>query len=230
MEEDVTYFEKMTADKKAKVKTVLEAMKAQKLTNKYIQAAVLAVASKESDFALREEASYKNTSIARIRQVFPSSFRNKSDAEIEALKKDDKAFFDFLYGGKYGNAKDEGYKYRGRGLNQLTFKANYRLYGSMIHQPLVEQPDLMAQMPIAAACMVAYFVDHLLHAPTLQQNAYHFTGMNDFKNTTDAADAAYNANAGWGKSPEACRKDQTGGYKRTHARVKGFLKIIEGGL
>lgn len=31
----------------------------------------------------------------------------------------------FLYGGKYNNGPNEGYKYRGQGLTQITFKSNY---------------------------------------------------------------------------------------------------------
>jgi hypothetical protein len=46
--------------------------------------------------------------------------------------------------------------------------------------------------------------------------------MNDFNNTKDAADAAYNADAGWGISPDTCRKDQNAGYKTTHVRVNGL--------
>lgn len=227
--EDLTYFKKMTADKKAKVKTVLNKMIEQGLTNKFIQAGILAVVSKESDFALKEEASYKNTSNDRIKSIF-SALKKLTDIELNALKKDDVAFFNKVYGGKYGNSKDEGYKYRGRGLNQLTFKDNYRTYGAMAKINLVDNPDLVGKMDAASAVLVAYFVDHLVHCPALQKTAYHFDGINSFKTTTDAANAAYNANAGWGKSPDVCKQDKTGGYATTHSRVNGFLSLIEAGL
>ena len=35
-------------------------------------------------------------------------------------------FANFIYGGRYGNGANEGYKYRGSGLTQITFKSNYK--------------------------------------------------------------------------------------------------------
>jgi putative chitinase len=51
------------------------------------------------------------------------------------------------YGGRMGNApypSRDGYTYRGRGMLQLTGKANYALYGVAVGLPLIEQPDLAA--------------------------------------------------------------------------------------
>ncbi|OEJ13112.1 hypothetical protein BFL38_00680 [Brachyspira hampsonii] len=39
------------------------------------------------------------------------------------------AIGNFVYGGRLGNGQDEGYKYRGRGIIQLTGKNNYKNYG-----------------------------------------------------------------------------------------------------
>lgn len=91
--------------------------------------AMLAVVSKESAFAPRNEISYRNTSVSRIREVFPSTFGSEkkkkiSDAEVERIKKDDKLFWNKVYGGKYGNGPDEGWRYLGRGFNGLTFKGS----------------------------------------------------------------------------------------------------------
>jgi predicted chitinase len=229
MEEDTKYFTTLTPAKLATIKMIVAKMIAQGLTNKYIQAAVLAVASKESNFEMREELGYGKTSAARIKAVFPTAFSKKTDAEVDAIKVNEKAFFDLLYGGKYGNAPDEGYKYRGRGFNQLTFKGNYKHYGEMIKVDLVAKPELVSTPEVAAAVLVAYFVDHLAKAPAVQKAAYNFSDENDFKSAKDAANAAYNANAGWGKSPEKCSQDKTGGYKTTHARVNGFVKLLSQG-
>jgi predicted chitinase len=49
---------------------------------------------------------------------------NLSEAELTKLKSNDEAFFNAVYGlAKYGQTANEGYKYRGRGLNQITFKS-----------------------------------------------------------------------------------------------------------
>ena len=76
--------------------------------------------------------------------------------ELNDLKKDPKAFFDYVYGSDMGN-EGEGYKYRGRGFIQLTGKDNYELVGEMIGVNLVDNPDLMLNTNIAAAASAAYF-------------------------------------------------------------------------
>ena len=62
-----------------------------------------------------------------------------------------------IYGGRLGNARDEGYKYRGRGMIQLTFKDNYSTYGKKAgHPQIVENPDLANDPVIATDLAVAY--------------------------------------------------------------------------
>ena len=62
-----------------------------------------------------------------------------------------------VYGGRLGNARDEGYKYRGRGMIQITFKDNYKTYGKRSgHPQIVENPDLANDPVIATEIAVAY--------------------------------------------------------------------------
>lgn len=51
------------------------------------------------------------------------------------------------YGGILGNARNEGYKYRGRGFVQLTGKANYQEIGKRLKLDLVNNPDLILKDP-----------------------------------------------------------------------------------
>ena len=62
-----------------------------------------------------------------------------------------------VYGGRMGNAADEGYKYRGRGLIQLTGKDNYAKFGKLIGVDLVKNPDLANDPEVAKKLVVAYF-------------------------------------------------------------------------
>lgn len=57
------------------------------------------------------------------------------------------------YAGRNGNGpvqSGDGWRYRGRGLIQITGRANYRAAGVGIGQPLEDQPELLEQADFAA--------------------------------------------------------------------------------
>ena len=68
-----------------------------------------------------------------------------NDAQIQQLGSDpnrEQIIGNLFYGNRMGNAADEGYKYRGRGLVQLTGKENYAKYSKLLGVDLVSNPDL----------------------------------------------------------------------------------------
>lgn len=153
-------------------KNILDALTRHGITNKFTQKAILGVTSKESPNHTRE-LSYRNTSIARIRDVFKDRVAKYTDEELHILKTDDVEFFDTVYGYKcsmgirYGNTlPGDGLKYVGRGFNGITFKSTYkelqRLYekgGSKLgHINIVENPDLLNQAEIAAEFLALYYI------------------------------------------------------------------------
>ena len=202
----------VSKDKDANIKAIIKSSKTLGVTNKFVVAAILAIVSKESGFIPRSEASYSTTSGARIMKIFGS--KGYTAAEWDVIKKDPVRFFDLIYGGKYGNSKTEGYKYRGRGFNQITFKGNYEQYAKETGVDIVGDPDLLNTVDVAAKCVVAYFKRNIKKAPDSIKSRYHFTDINSFSNLNDATGAIYHANAGWGKSYSEIVADSTGGRKK----------------
>ena len=118
----------------------------------------------ESKSGTASEKSYKNTTAARIRKVFGSGSRiaKLSDEEINELKKDDEAFFNFVYKGRIGNTDEgDGYKYRGRGGVQLTGRSNYENITKILNKngidiDLVANPELAADPRYSASILIAF--------------------------------------------------------------------------
>ena len=139
---------------------LIDAMNQAGIDDREERAGIAAIAGGESGFQPRTEIGYQNTRNERIRTIF-SKTRQMSDDELDDLKPDPVRFFDLVYGGRFGNAPDthDGFTYRGRGPFQLTFKDNYKRIGDMIGQDLVGNPDLVNDITIGAATVVAYIED-----------------------------------------------------------------------
>ncbi len=94
---------------------------------------------------------------ARIMEVFSRHVSSWADAD--RLSKSPEKLASRVYGGRMGNGDEttgEGYRYRGRGLIQLTGKDNYRLAGSSLRLPLLDKPELLTQ-PAEACRSAAWF-------------------------------------------------------------------------
>jgi predicted chitinase len=219
------YIDTLSPDQKNNVVYMIQRMHASGITNPMTQAGILAVASKESSFIPKWERDYSSTDNSRIRKIFGSRVENLTEDQLTKLKKDPKAFFDKIYGGRYGNAYNEGYKYRGGGLNQLTFKANYEKVGKEIGVDLVGKPELINTMPVATDALIGFFKRKFREAPKEKLQLYNMTDINSAKTIMDAVGAAYHANTGWGKSKSDIEKESTGGYKKAIDRVNEFYEV-----
>lgn len=219
-----SYIQTLSPIQKQNLTAIVVEMKRVGITNLYTQAAILSVISKESNFIWQAEKSYRTTSNTRIREIF-KVLAKLNDTQLNALKNNDVLFFNTVYGGKFGNATNEGYLYRGRGPNQLTFKGNYASIGKRIGVDLVKYPDLLiTDANVAAKAVVDFFVREFTKAA--QRNIlkqYNTTGLNNFTNLSDSLKAVFQANRGWGKKGA----DTTGGYDKAKERVEEFHSVVD---
>lgn len=100
----------------------------------------LAQTTHESNNYKRLEESFRYTP-QRLFEVFKKRVGSLENAKKLCLQGAE-SIANFVYGGRLGNTENEGYKYRGRGIIQLTGKNNYINYGKKINADLVNNPDL----------------------------------------------------------------------------------------
>lgn len=84
-----------------------------------------------------------NYSAERIRQVWPSRFPTVASAAPYA--RNPEALANKVYGGRFGNLDEgDGWKYRGRGTKQTTFRDNYAAVQAVTGLNVLADPDQLA--------------------------------------------------------------------------------------
>ena len=216
----------MTTTQDTNAKLIVGALNKYGLTNPFLQAGILATVYKESGFLPQSEVSYANTSNAQIRNTFGSRLANYSEDQLTALKKDSKAFFDAVYGNAGGN-NGEGYKYRGRGFNQITFRNTYKEYGDKMGVDLEGNPDLLNKPEYAAEALALFFKDSLNSGVKLGTfKKFGVTSSDDIKTAEQGTQVAIQSNAGLGTSFNNSTVQQ--GYKKAMGVVSDYLTKYAG--
>jgi predicted chitinase len=127
---------------------------------KYITAVQANVMKESGGVTKSENIDYSKTSNERIRNIFKSATKGKTDSEINEMKSTPEKMANSVYGGKMGNTEPgDGWKYRGRGFIQLTGKDNYKSASKDIFgdDRLLQNPDL-ANDPQVATQVTAWFM------------------------------------------------------------------------
>jgi hypothetical protein len=106
---------------------------------------------------------------------------------------------------KWSSPKDDpvgpgdGYKYRGRGFNQITFKASYKRYAKETGVDIYINPDLLNNPETAAQFTVKFLMNRLKSKGI---------DANSFQTTDDAVKTFAHANTGWGRSASKVAEKQ----------------------
>jgi len=134
----------------------------------------MAMAQIQAECGFRPRSENLNYRASALRRVFPTRVRSDAFAQ-ELVAAGPAAIANTIYGGRYGNAQDEGYKYRGRGLIQLTFKSNYETYGRKAGVPqIVQNPDLVNDPEIAVKIACAY-----IESKTISWGSYDYGALGE---------------------------------------------------
>jgi predicted chitinase len=144
------------------------AMDAAGITGRYARAAIQGIVGGESGWIPQKEGfSY---SVDALKVVFSKTFQNRDELanRYARWKGTRESFFDLVYspennGSLVGNSQEgDGGRFYGRGLIQLTGRANYVRYGRLTGLDLLTRPDdLSDDMTISARVAVEYFRDRV---------------------------------------------------------------------
>jgi len=178
---------------------ILKKLNSKGITDPKTQIGILSVIGKESQFVPQNERGYCGTSDAEIKSIFGNRGR-----KCHTLKCDDERFFECVYGKdsgvRLGNTEPgDGYKYRGRGFNQITGRANYRAYG------YENNPDDLNNVDGAIDAAIKF----LTKGKTTELNG-------KFNTTDDAVKYFTNINAGGSASGDAYNKSKDIAKKLTN--------------
>jgi predicted chitinase len=106
--------------------------------------------------ALMENLNY---SAERACQIFPGKFPTVESAAPYAFQPE--KFADRVYGGRMGNVgPDDGWRFRGQGLIQITGHDNFAMLARLTGLPLLDTPSMVTSADHMLECSVALFVQY----------------------------------------------------------------------
>lgn len=156
-------------------------------TAKRIAAFIAQIAHESGDFTrVTENLNYSAQGLANTWKTRYSLPNGKPNELALKIQRNPEAIANHTYSGRYGNgdiASGDGWRYRGRGLKQLTFKDNYARCAADTGLPLVKQPELL-ELPDGAAISACWFWE--------KNGLNRFADSGDFRGLTRAINGGYN--------------------------------------
>ena len=148
-------------------------------------AAFIAQCSHESGqfTVLEENLNYRAETLTRL---WPTRFPPDVAARYVAMPNKQEAIANRAYGNRMGNgdeASGDGYKYRGRGLIQLTGKDNYASFSLSEDNEALVKPELVSQPNLAVQSACWFWKTN---------NLNRFADVGDIEGMTRAINGGYN--------------------------------------
>ena len=159
-----------------------------KTTNAHAVAMACAQIQKECNFEPRSES--MNYRVSTLQRVWPNRFggtAGKRKAEI-LVAGGQAAIGNSVYGNRMGNgppSSGDGFRYRGRGLIQITGTNNYKKYGGLAGVDIYNNADMANDPIIATKLAVAY-----IKSKSITWTSNNFSSLgSEFKKAVGYADA-----------------------------------------
>jgi predicted chitinase len=170
---------KVPESKKNVITKIVELAKSKGIKDKERLTCILAVAGGETQWNPGKSESF-SYSLPRAREVFGGRIPKNDVDALKLIPKNkggsgtQETLANHLYGGRYHNKQNEGWKYRGRGMTQITFKSNYEnVQNNLISKyfpkvgNIITDPDLVNDTDVSVAILVygklqAFFGDKLV--------------------------------------------------------------------
>lgn len=148
--------------------------------------------------------------VKRLRSTFYSPFKGKSDSFVQQYVKNTEKCANYVYANRGGNGDEksgDGFKYRGRGFIQLTFKDQYKKCGDYYGVDYLNNPDLLLTEADAMLSAIWYWKVNNLNK---------YADINDIDGVSDVINMGRKTVA-YGDS---------NGFTDRHEKFKKYVKIF----
>lgn len=201
--------------KQQNIQLLEQMMDKHSITDKFARIAIIGVIMKESGLCPKSESGHY--SAGRLAEVF-SAFsttgkrvakgegKNFANEKANEYARNPIKLFNFTYEQnrskkkKHGNraGTNDGYNFRGRGFNQITFRGTYAKYSKIIGVDFLSDPEKMNEPRYAAEAAAIFFKNRFAEKRA--------KGKPPFKNQGEANIYCAWANAGWGKTQKGVQR------------------------
>lgn len=113
-----------------------------------------------------------NYSAKGLLATFPKYFKTLEQAK--EYERQPEKIASYVYASRFGNGdadSGDGWRYRGRGFIQTTFKGNYQALANFLKNPeIVENPDLLLDEPTAIVAALYYWMANKINSVITSDN------------------------------------------------------------